>query len=129
MTEAFSDEALDPVSVNGATCALLGDRQAQPGMSLSVRANEQREIPIRKPCSFGENPSVFGWFRQTGGATKANVGKKSDATVCPARMDIPGQGVSRARPFARRARITFRPLRVAIRERKPWVRARLMRLG
>jgi hypothetical protein len=33
------------------------------------------------------------------------------------------------RPLARRAFKTFRPLRVAIRARKPWVRARLRRLG
>jgi hypothetical protein len=38
-------------------------------------------------------------------------------------------GVSRARPLARRDWITLRPFRVAIRARKPWVRARLMRLG
>jgi hypothetical protein len=39
------------------------------------------------------------------------------------------QGVSRERPLARRALITLRPLRVAIRARKPWVRALLSRLG
>ena len=39
------------------------------------------------------------------------------------------QGVRRARPLARRACRTLRPLRVALRARKPWVRARLMRLG
>ena len=35
----------------------------------------------------------------------------------------------RARPFERRALITLRPLRVAIRARKPWLRTRLRLLG
>ena len=38
-------------------------------------------------------------------------------------------GVKRMRPFARRAWMTLRPLRVAMRVRNPWVRARLSRLG
>jgi len=38
-------------------------------------------------------------------------------------------GVSLARPLARRALITLRPLRVAIRARNPWVRARFRVLG
>jgi len=39
------------------------------------------------------------------------------------------QGVRRARPFARRALITLRPLRVAMRALNPCVRARLRLLG
>ena len=39
------------------------------------------------------------------------------------------QGIRRTRPLARRALRTFRPFLVALRARKPWVRARLMRLG
>lgn len=39
------------------------------------------------------------------------------------------QGIRRARPLARRELRTFRPFLVALRARKPWVRARLMRLG
>jgi hypothetical protein len=38
-------------------------------------------------------------------------------------------GVSRARPFARRRFRTRRPAFVAMRARKPWVRARLIVLG
>ncbi len=38
-------------------------------------------------------------------------------------------GVSRARPLARRELSTLRPLRVAIRARNPWVRARFSTLG
>jgi hypothetical protein len=38
-------------------------------------------------------------------------------------------GLSRARPLARRAFRTFRPLAVWLRARKPWVRARFNRLG
>jgi hypothetical protein len=41
----------------------------------------------------------------------------------------PAQGARRARPLARLAFRTLRPPRVAIRARKPWVRARLTRLG
>jgi hypothetical protein len=43
--------------------------------------------------------------------------------------DSPGQAVSRARPFTRRALITARPARVRIRARKPCVRMRLRFLG
>jgi len=38
-------------------------------------------------------------------------------------------GASRARPFARRRFNTRRPALVAMRARKPWVRARLILLG
>jgi hypothetical protein len=40
-----------------------------------------------------------------------------------------GYGDRRTRPFARRALSTLRPLRVAVRARKPWVRARFRQLG
>lgn len=40
-----------------------------------------------------------------------------------------GYGVSCARPFARRRLSTRRPALVAMRARKPWVRARLILLG
>jgi hypothetical protein len=39
------------------------------------------------------------------------------------------QALSRLRPRARRAAITFRPPTVAIRLRKPWRRLRTSRLG
>ena len=39
-------------------------------------------------------------------------------------LALNGQTLSRARPFARRARMTARPPRVFMRTRKPWVRWR-----
>jgi hypothetical protein len=98
MTEAFSDEALDPVSVNGATCALLGDRQAQPGMSLSVRANEQREIPIRKPVGIrvvssdgrrdeSERRKKERRHRLSGSDGYSGSGRQPRAPFCAARPD------------------------------------------
>lgn len=39
------------------------------------------------------------------------------------------QAARRLRPFALRREITARPLLVAIRDRKPWVRLRLRTLG
>jgi hypothetical protein len=47
-------------------------------------------------------------------------------SVPPYRQD---QTLSRARPFARRARITAAPERVRMRTRKPWVRFRRMTDG
>ena len=42
---------------------------------------------------------------------------------------LPVYGVNRARPLARRRLMTRRPALVAMRARKPWVRARLILLG
>jgi hypothetical protein len=61
-------------------------------------------------------------------ADRANI-KVGTGVVRRPGAPIPGQGISRARPLARRACKTLRPLRVALRARKPWVRARLRRLG
>lgn len=52
-----------------------------------------------------------------------------EACACHASRELFAQAESRLRPLARRRLSTSRPLRVAIRARKPWVRLRFRLLG
>jgi len=68
-------------------------------------------------------------FERTGASQPQGGGKPLPFVRSRRACQFRVQCVSRARPFARRAPKTLRPLRVAFRARKPWVRARLRRLG
>ena len=89
------------------TPAILESQQDKAAVAGASRPLEDAAIVTR-----AEKPSGAGKARGSG-----------------ARPDNLAQGVRRARPLARRALMILRPLRVAIRARKPWVRARLIRLG
>lgn len=122
MTETFADQPLYPIAVRRPGRQLFGDRHPQSGTSQRrVGPYQDREVAVTIAPRTGENRPELSGSGQPGLARKPRV---HGAT-----SHIGAQGVSRARPLARRRASTLRPLRVAIRARKPCVRLRLMTLG
>lgn len=118
--ETFSNQAFKAIAVDRPVGAFPGDGQTQTGRKPAVCTREHGKKTVGETDGLGEDGAVFRRSGQARLSEKARV-------LCLASGWV--QGVNRARPFARRAWRTLRPLRVAMRARKPWVRARLMRLG
>jgi len=117
--KTFPDQALYAVAIHRAADMLLGYCQSQPGRFPPVVAPcEHGKISVRGTYRSGEYLFIIPDAQQPGTAGKTF-----------SRDRLPAQGVRRARPLARRALMTLRPLLVAMRARKPWVRARLRLLG
>ena len=154
VAEILPHQALDAISIHGPPQLFLGDRQPKAGSMLSIFTNSPKhgEVPVGGTDSAGKDPRELGGLQQAvltrkgpqRSSTAAGLGWCSTGlTVARVQGDIavsdrggtgidprhPAQGARRARPFARRALITLRPERVAIRARKPWVRARFRLLG
>lgn len=133
--EGFPDQALDAVAIDRPRRTLAGDRQTEPRFALLVgpAARKQREEPIAALYRLVEDTAEVVRPQQTFAAGKLLAGEPASATSGRCATGRRGrrrvQGVRRTRPLARRALMTLRPLRVAQRARKPWVRARLRRLG
>ena len=83
-------------------------------------ARQDREVTIGMTLRITEYGTEFRRPGQPGGTRKAMADR------CRLNQRY---GVSRARPLARRRASTLRPLRVAMRARKPWLRLRLSTLG
>jgi hypothetical protein len=79
-----------------------------------VPVPHDREIGIPNPLATFEDAAVIARLEQPSAAREA---LPRDCRIPPGRGWI--QGISRARPLARRALSTLRPPRVAIRARKP----------
>ena len=122
LAEPFPNQALDSIPVYRTGGAFLGDRQTQARPLPAVPASKDGEKPIRRSAGIGKHPPKLSRCGQAGLSGKSSIQKNRDLRGC-------AQGVNRVRPLARRALSTFRPLRVDMRARKPWVRARLRRLG
>lgn len=112
--------ALDTIAANGAGRNLAGNSQAQTRFFQSVGGGEQREKGIAGTETLAKHASER--FR----CQQSKLAGKPEASFGVTRF---AYGQSRARPFARRAFSTFRPPLVAMRARKPWVRARRTLLG
>jgi hypothetical protein len=115
VAEAFPDQTLQAVSINGPSNTLLRDRQTNASIPQSIRAKEHGEILIGRSLTLAKYRIEVGCDKQPAITT-----------------EIPGDSYQReswARPLARRLFRMRRPPRVAILARKPWVRLRLMRLG
>ena len=120
--EAFPSDALQPITVDGAASAFLRDRKTESRGFQAVRPIENDESGSSRSERLAEDPAELTRVGKPRAAREAAIG----AVSC---LRGDQQGARRARPFARRAARTFRPLRVALRARKPWVRARFRRLG
>jgi hypothetical protein len=121
-TKGLAREALDAVARDGAAEHARRDRKPQTRMSVMIR--QHRQIKVR----IGESPAAlfdrakFCRLMQTLGRLERQLSDRSSAAD-----DRYGQ--SRLRPLARRRASKRRPLLVAMRARKPWVRARCRLLG
>ena len=120
--KAFADQPLEPVPIDGPSGLLLGNRQTQAGTTCFVAYCQHSKPAVGGTPGTVEYTLEISRRQEAGRAGKSAVGNMP-GLICP------NQGTRRARPLARRAFKTLRPLRVAMRARKPWVRARLSVLG
>src|SRR6185312_10875765 len=118
-TEGFTQQPLDAVALHRTFGNALGDRQAEAGMAQLVVAVAHMKTAAAcasAACSQGgevTRPTQPRLARQSGRGHHRYA----------------AYGIRRLRPLARRALMTLRPSAVAIRARKPCVRARLSLLG
>lgn len=126
MAKALSDKSLDNTALRGELDVLLGDNHSQAGMSTVIKTGNNQYLRAGdSDFSVGKHPGeVFG-RQQAHPLSKAEI-IHGDAILASAGL---AQAERRLRPFARRRLIKCRPLLVAMRERKPWVRLRLSTLG
>lgn len=117
LAKALAHDALESRALNCSGCASLGDDKTESCSVALVGARENGEVVVDGFSWAGEDAPIFPRATETGGSWKARSRWASS------------QGIRRTRPFARRAFNTFRPFLVAMRARKPWVRARFRRLG
>jgi len=121
VTKALPRQPFQAIPLDRGTGMFARDGHTQAGDIAPVRAGQYREKAVFRPLSPTENPLELGSLVQT------RFGWEP-----PGPWHVhqrPPYGVSRARPFARRALSTLRPPLVAMRARKPWVRLRRRLLG
>ena len=114
--ERFSGHTLESVSLNTQTYMLLGDHQPETRLTHVVSPDKQRKRRMAECPGLVENMAEITRFEKACG-----LGKTGSVR--------PVYGVSRARPRARRALMTFRPPTVRILALKPCVRTRFRLLG
>jgi len=149
MSKRFPDKSLEPVPSYCPFEMLLRNSQAKPGCPDRVLAAQHRKpfIPatrrffeytaerrsIQQPAVFAKPvPSVafqIGDYTCRRDGLDGTYRQRKPVTALALRGLLAGYGVSFARPFARRRLRTRRPALVAIRARKPCVRARFNLLG
>ncbi len=119
MAETFPQQALDSIAIYRPANMLFCYRQPQTSLlPVLIMLRKHSEIPICRSNGLRKNLFVVLCREQAYMARKPQL-----------RNRLLTQGVRRVRPLARRALITLRPPLVAMRARKPWVRARLRLLG
>src|SRR5690606_21672078 len=135
----LADEPLQPVALGREPAMLLRDGEAEPGYAQPVRLRQHGEVGVATPVGTTEDTPECSGIRQTvrpaepltppvlGCCRSLSRCRRRDRAVT--RNAGAPQGVSCARPFARRRFRTSRPALVAMRARKPCVRARLSLLG
>ncbi len=115
--KGLSREALDAVACNGGTKGARGDAQTQTRITFMIGHDRQTKIGVGEFFAALPNLAKFGRLMQS----LARLERLPLETRC--------QGQRRLRPLARRRASNRRPLFVAMRARKPWVRARCKLLG
>ena len=107
------------------------DRQPESRLVPAAVATKYGEKAVTATSRFGKNMAVLSRIQQPVFASKpvARIAAQSWVVTLRRTGREVTYGVNRARPFARRRFRTRRPALVAIRARKPWVRARLILLG
>ena len=119
----FSGQALDPVAGDRVAAGRRRDRQPQARMSFVIGEHRQAKISI------GKTPASLPDFAKFGRLVQSLARLELQFTDRIEQPASNAQGQRRLRPFARRRASNCRPLLVAMRARKPWVRARCKLLG
>ena len=120
--KGFTGESFDAIAGNGAAEDTRRYAQSQPRMSFIVGQHRQREKCIAEFSAAPLHIAKFGRLVQS----LARLERKFTDRKEPVATRY---GQSSLRPFARRRASNARPLFVAMRARKPWVRARCKLLG
>jgi hypothetical protein len=120
LPKRFTNDTFDTVSSGCELAVLLADGESEPGCLFRARTTQYGEQFITAACRFRKNAAEVGRVQEPVVFGKAQPDVRVSAIYC---------GVRRARPLARRRFSTRRPALVAIRARKPWVRARFSLLG
>jgi hypothetical protein len=114
IAEALACETFQAVPVDSPTSTPFCDGQAKPGVALPVSAGKRHD-PMTAEAGGTFEDSLEG-----ASITETTVGREGEvAGLARANLVSAAQGISRTRPFARRAAKTLRPLRVALRALKP----------
>jgi len=121
--KALTHNAFYAVAIDGPPRVFSRGCKPQARCSPAIGPGKNPEAGIgRGRCGLCKQIPKIPRSSQTGLMWKACIGR-----TIP--RQLVGQVDRRARPFARRIISTLRPLRVDMRVRKPWVRARFTRLG
>jgi len=109
----------------------LGDCQTQPTIACLIASTQNSKQFIAAPGCLVEHAAESRSIKEPviSGEPVALAVRQSWIVARRRSRRPKGYGVNRARPFARRRLRTRRPAFVAMRARKPCVRARLILLG
>ena len=150
LPKTLPDDALDAVPPNGFSVDLPGDRHAQARPPAIVPARQHLETPVggnhrlckdvleirrRLETILARVPRTRArcLLQGAGRVVSHNAGPRDTVPPCATARtrsrESAHQAERRFLPLARRALITARPARVAMRARKPCLRARFRRLG
>src|SRR5690606_36520042 len=119
LAKGLAHQTLDAVALDRTLRHALGDREAKTGMTQLVVAEAQMKTAAADATAACARGGEVAGPAQPRLARQSGRGHHRYAAY----------GIRRLRPLARRALMTLRPSAVAIRARKPCVRARLSLLG
>ena len=124
-TEGFPCKTLDTIARHGGAEGARRNRQAQPWMTFIIGQDRQAEEGVGQSSAALSNGGKLGRLMQT----LARLEIQPIGWLRDCKKIRRYQGQRRLRPFARRRASNRRPLLVAMRARKPCVRARCKLLG
>ena len=124
--KALTCEPLDAIACHGGAEGARCDGQSQPRATGLIGDNGQTEVGVGYPLATLPYGAKLGRLMQALARLERQPGCHLGIVSRSCAMR---QGQRRLRPFARRRASNRRPLLVAIRARKPWVRARCKLLG
>jgi hypothetical protein len=125
--KGFASQAFDAIACHGCAEGASRNRQPQPRMTFIIGQNRQTEKRVAQSLAALPKGTKFGRLMQSlARLERQPLGQCRRSLESP---DLKRQGQSSLRPFARRRASNARPLLVAMRARKPCVRARCKLLG
>ena len=129
LPERLSDNAFQAIASRTQAAIPFADGKTQPWRLGVVRSKKNSEHFVAAALRLFKNATKVVFVGEPVAASKAIVQRVTCCRFAFRDGLAPYQGVSFARPFARRRFNTRRPAFVAIRARNPCVRARFNLLG
>lgn len=129
VSKRFPDQSLEPVAANCIADDAGGNRQSEPRGRTAIGTNKNGKESIGKTSRILVDAIEIRFVMKTLRRSERPGECLQVGVLTVAAAPGERQTVSRTRPLARRRASTRRPDRVAMRARKPWVRARWILLG